>query len=431
MAKKYLIDGNWLICTEGTCMQRLQVGSQKTVFAHSKLVATMNDRMGGNFYCLKMIAAGTLVGAIVGAAIAASAVATGGASVAGIIGAVSTGAVAGSLSGKLLSLMPSICACLTRPGTWSSVHERVLIEKQMALMPDAKINCLLGGVVSIVLPEINIVLEALSLSECAYNKNSNYKNKNTKIPAGWTEITDLNKEFKNGINRKMIDHRSGFKARLFKNGDTYILAFAGTEFEDEEGHIDLKDATTDYKQSRGQDDKDNGQFAQAVALSNEINENVKIKNAETESNDAKLIITGHSLGGGLATISGASTGAETYTFNASGVHEQTFKDQKVDAKNTEHVQAYYSNSDILNIVQNNRTILGALFSYSKVSFLSYLGGGILLGDDVPRISGQRIGLDTGASNWFSAHGIEGSKLRETLLNEEKKNPNVRVYTEHD
>ena len=54
MARKFLIDGNWLVCSEGTCMQRIQVNSQSTIYAHGKLVATMNDRMDGNFYCLKM-----------------------------------------------------------------------------------------------------------------------------------------------------------------------------------------------------------------------------------------------------------------------------------------------------------------------------------------------------------------------------------------
>ena len=57
MARKFLIDGNWLICSEGTCMQRMLVKSQKTVYAHGKLVATMNDRMDNNFYCLKMVSA--------------------------------------------------------------------------------------------------------------------------------------------------------------------------------------------------------------------------------------------------------------------------------------------------------------------------------------------------------------------------------------
>ena len=85
MARKFLIDGNWLICSEGTCMQRMLVKSQKTVFAHGKLVATMNDRMDNNFYCLKMVSAGAMVGAIVGAAIAAGAIFTGGAAIGGIM----------------------------------------------------------------------------------------------------------------------------------------------------------------------------------------------------------------------------------------------------------------------------------------------------------------------------------------------------------
>ena len=34
----------------------------------------MNDRMDNNFYCLKMVSAGAMVGAIVGAAAAAGAV---------------------------------------------------------------------------------------------------------------------------------------------------------------------------------------------------------------------------------------------------------------------------------------------------------------------------------------------------------------------
>ena len=130
MARKFLIDGNWLICSEGTCMQRMLVKSQKTVYAHGKLVATMNDRMDNNFYCLKMVSAGAMVGAIVGAAAAAGAVFTGGAAIGGIIAAVGVSALTGSISGKLLSLMPCICACLTKPNKWTSVKNSVLIQNQ-------------------------------------------------------------------------------------------------------------------------------------------------------------------------------------------------------------------------------------------------------------------------------------------------------------
>lgn len=63
-------------------------------------------------------------------------------------------------------------------------------------MPDAKLNCLLGGMVSIILPQIEIVLDALALSNCAYNVDNEdsprYKD-NAEIPNGWTEIKDLEK----------------------------------------------------------------------------------------------------------------------------------------------------------------------------------------------------------------------------------------------
>ena len=147
-----------------------------------------------------------------------------------------------------------------------------------------------------------------------------------------------------------------------------------------------------------------------------------------EKKDYKLVITGQSLGGGLATIAGAATGADTYTFNAAGVHEWTFKDQDISSENTKHIQSYYSNKDILNIVQNNRTILAALLASSKCSLLSFLGSGIFLTNSVPQVSGQRIGLDTDASDWLSAHSLEGSKLKEALLGEKKNSPDVQVFT---
>ena len=146
-------------------------------------------------------------------------------------------------------------------------------------------------------------------------------------------------------------------------------------------------------------------------------------------NRKELIITGHSLGGALATVAGAKTGVTTYTFNAAGVHEQTFKDHNISTENTQHIQAYYSNKDILNIAQNNRTILAALLASSQSSLLSFLGSGIFLTNSMPQVSGQKIGLDTDASNWFSAHSLESSKLKEALLGEQKNSPDVKVFTE--
>lgn len=208
----------------------------------------------------------------------------------------------------------------------------------------------------------------------------------------------------------------------------YILAFAGTELKDDEGNFNLKDAITDGKQAFGLDDKEEGQYVDAVYLSNAIGS--KIEEDNEKGGDKKLIITGHSLGGGLATIGGAKTGAETYTFNAAGVHEQTFKDQNVGIENTRHIQAYYSDKDPLNIVQNHRSILMALLASSKCGFLSFLGSGIFLTNSLPQVSGQKIGIETDCS-LLSGHSLMESKLKEALMAEQKNTPDIQVYTEYE
>lgn len=403
MARKFLIDGNWLICSEGTCMQRMLVKSQKTVFAHGKLVATMNDRMDNNFYCLKMVSAGAMVGAIVGAAIAAGAIFTGGAAIGGIMAAVGTSALTGSISGKLLSLMPCICACLTKPGKWTSVKNSVLIQNQMALMPDAKLNCLLGGMVSIVLPSIQLAIDCLLISDYCYKK----KDSNAELPEGWKETTeDIN------IEKERWENESGFKASLYYNEkeNIYILAFAGTE--------NLKDWVTDIRQGVGLDDGKRGQYRKAVELARKLQYKIKKEN---------LVITGHSLGGGLASITSAVTGSNAYTFNAAGLHPKTLKDQNLSENSMGHIQAYYSTDDPLNMIQNNRSILGSLLASSGNAFLAYLGSGLILGDNLPQVAGEKIGLETN-SNIIDGHFLKESNLLKTLKDEKENNPDLLVFT---
>lgn len=403
MARKFLIDGNWLICSEGTCMQRMLVKSQKTVYAHGKLVATMNDRMDNNFYCLKMVSAGAMVGAIIGAAAAAGAVFTGGAAIGGIIAAVGTSALTGSISGKLLSLMPCICACLTKPGKWTSVKNSVLIQNQMALMPDAKLNCLLGGMVSIVLPKIQLAIDCLMISDFCYKK----KDSNAELPEGWKEATEDIK-----IEEGCWENESGFKASLYYNEkeNLYILAFTGTE--------NLKDWITDIRQGIGLDDKKRGQYRKAIELADKVQEYAGQKN---------LIITGHSLGGGLASIASVATGCNAYTFNAAGLHPKTLKDQELSPNSMGQIQAYYSTDDPLNMIQNNRSILGPLLVSSGNAFLAYLGSGLMLGDNLPQVAGEKIGLETN-SNIIDGHFLKESNLLNTLKSEKENNPDVLVVT---
>ena len=123
------------------------------------------------------------------------------------------------------------------------------------------------------------------------------------------------------------------------------------------------------------------------------------------------------MGGGLASIAGAKLEPTPILLMLQECMSGLIKDQNVNSENAQHIQAYYSNKDILNIAQNNRTILAALLASSNCSLLSFLGSGIFLTNSVPQVSGQKIGLDTDASDCLSAHSLEGSKLKEALLSE--------------
>ncbi|MBK8095856.1 MAG: hypothetical protein IPK26_02040 [Planctomycetes bacterium] len=93
---------------------------------------------------------------------------------------------------------------------------------------------------------------------------------------------------------------SGFEARLYRpiDGGRPILAFAGTD--------DLNDVATDVFQAVGVLPQ---QYDLALGLATR---------ARAHYGD-DLLLTGHSLGGGLATYAGMHTGTETMTFNSAGL----------------------------------------------------------------------------------------------------------------
>jgi hypothetical protein len=104
---------------------------------------------------------------------------------------------------------------------------------------------------------------------------------------------------------------------------------------------------------------------------------------------AHVTITGHSLGGGLASAAAIAAGRPAATFNAAGLSEATIRQARAihDAagvQSTDNVRAYYVRGEILSALQDggDRVLGGAL------------GG--LLGSavaDAPEAYGQRIGLN--------------------------------------
>ena len=97
MSQLYVPEGALVLCTEGKKPAKIKVQSQQTIKINGgKWAATEADRFDGNFMCLKMLAAGTLVGALVGAAVAL----TGGAALGGILAAAAASSAVGFSLGK-------------------------------------------------------------------------------------------------------------------------------------------------------------------------------------------------------------------------------------------------------------------------------------------------------------------------------------------
>ncbi len=104
------------------------------------------------------------------------------------------------------------------------------------------------------------------------------------------------------------DPDSGFDAAVYREAGTgrIIIAYRGTEADS------IRDWRTNAGQGVGMDME---QYRRAATLARAI------RRAYPE---APMEITGHSLGGGLATLASAATGIPATTFNAANVHPDTY-----------------------------------------------------------------------------------------------------------
>ena len=122
----------------------------------------------------------------------------------------------------------------------------------------------------------------------------------------WTRLTDA-QLLEAGIDPSLLENPdTGFRAGIYTDGEgRHVLAFAGSN--------ELQDWTgPNFEQGIGWQ---NEQYDQAVELA---------QLADMAFGDS-LVITGHSLGGGLAATASLATGNAAVTFNASGVHDRTME----------------------------------------------------------------------------------------------------------
>ena len=404
----------------------IKVTSQNSVKrSNGKLLATENDRMGECYgcyktpdfisvlatvlmnmtlftsvLCLRAAIGGALAGLVVGALRGLRAGKDASKDmgffnkVGTMISATVQGAQVGSTAGAVLGavgmysflhgkvskmvqnvIMPNICAAYTKMSTWTRVNSSVKISGQKALLEGAMLNCIQGGLITIIKPDFSEAAKMLVLSYFAYNRMTKEKAKDYKMDEAMDGLSpkqqamlknkdekldgyeklDAKEMKKLGITdlREIDDPHTGFKADIYKdkNGD-YVLVYRGTYSDPDHPENDLihdwsKEWTDDnMRQGLGMGSE---QYKKSIKLAKKVNRN--------KPKDKQLTIAGHSLGGGLATAAGAATGSKTYAFCPAGVHPNTYKMYGVQNPNTSKVHTYYSNQDFLNMASNNLSLM--------------------------------------------------------------------------
>ncbi|OTA19412.1 phospholipase A [Xenorhabdus beddingii] len=100
------------------------------------------------------------------------------------------------------------------------------------------------------------------------------------------------------------DYSTGFQAGVYKHKGLYIVSFTGSN--------ELQDFMVSLRQGLGYNEK---QYNQALELANKT---LKVFGEN-------IIFTGHSLGGGLATVAALATGKPAVIYNSVGVSDPTLE----------------------------------------------------------------------------------------------------------
>ena len=426
MSLQYIQDKDITVCTLGAHQALIKVTSQNSVKrSNGKLLATENDRMGECYgcyktpdfisvlatvlmnmtlftsvLCLRAAIGGALAGLVVGALRGLRAGKDASKDmgffnkVGTMISATVQGAQVGSTAGAVLGavgmysflhgkvskmvqnvIMPNICAAYTKMSTWTRVNSSVKISGQKALLEGAMLNCIQGGLITIIKPDFSEAAKMLVLSYFAYNRTTKKKDKDdydmdeamdglspkqqAMLKSKYEKLDgyeklDAKEMKKLGVNTtELNDTKTGFKADIYKdkNGD-YVLVYRGTYSDPNHPENDLihdwsKEWTDDnMRQGLGMGSE---QYEKSIDIAKRVNRN--------KPKDKQLTIAGHSLGGGLATAAGAATGSKTYAFCPAGVHPNTYKMYGVQNPNTSKVHTYYSNQDFLNMASNNLSLM--------------------------------------------------------------------------
>lgn len=154
-----------------------------------------------------------------------------------------------------------------------------------------------------------------------------------------------------GFNDSVEVNSQEFRAQVYTDGEgNYVLSYRGTS--DDPGDWD-----NNFTQGTGFETPNGDKFSVTAANSGVEFERVFGNNPDGDSDN--LAITGHSQGGGLATVGSLASGVPAVTFDASGIHPNTWDRMGIDPQRARdlaedgQIRAYSMSSDALTNVQDS------------------------------------------------------------------------------
>jgi hypothetical protein len=189
---------------------------------------------------------------------------------------------------------------------------------------------------------------------------------------------------------------SGFAAGLYQIQDgTFVIACRGTEPKD------VRDIIVNVLQAHG---KKSGQYEDAIRLARSV-----VDRLGTDT-----LVTGHSLGGGLAAVAALASGCRAVTFNAAGVHPRTLQRHLLPRDDffvNERITNVVLEGDILTRVQESALAELLVFNIEKGMFQ------LDTPTELPEALGIRLGIEpvNQKLNTLEKHAIE--HVIATLLHE--------------
>lgn len=172
--------------------------------------------------------------------------------------------------------------------------------------------------------------------------------KATPAPPPGFRVADAATVAKLGLTQPMLEQPgSSFRARIYVTGDgaqrRYVVAFRGSQ--------DGEDWRNNAQQALG---LDSASCAKALRIGRAL-----------ARSDAAVTLTGHSLGGGLASAAAIAAGRQCDTFNAAGLTDKTIASARglAGERSGAQVQAYHVPGEILTTLQKggDRVLAGAAF----------------------------------------------------------------------